>query len=264
MVCCYPDHIFVQGKSGMANSLVIAGNTMQRAFADGVALVVFFDEADGVRMHARVLNNTIEQSERRGVTIAGSFGPSHHRVTIEVSHNTIRNNGAQAIGAQAARPLVTQLIRDSYLRLRLAENTCQANGEGIVLFGGFGPAEDNVLDGTVLGNRITGTSRHAVRVIGGVGFGGYAAQRNRVRVTISHNRIAEAGDVPIFLQGGISEGQETATDNAVIAQMLANDLPVVLGKPSLLLNEGLPGNTVHLEDPIPPYETVSHPLSYQA
>jgi hypothetical protein len=33
------------------------------------------------------------------------------------------------------------------------------NGEGIVLFGGFGPAEDNLLDGTVLGNRITGTPR---------------------------------------------------------------------------------------------------------
>ncbi len=55
---------------------------MQRAFADGLALVVFFDEADGVTMHARVINNTIEASERRGVTIAGSFGPSHNRVTI--------------------------------------------------------------------------------------------------------------------------------------------------------------------------------------
>lgn len=82
-------HIFVQGKSGVANSLVLTGNTMQRAFADGLALVVFFDEADGVTMPARVINNTIEASERRGVTIAGSFGPSHNRVTINISHNTI-------------------------------------------------------------------------------------------------------------------------------------------------------------------------------
>ncbi len=123
-------HIFVQGKSGVAKSLLIAGNTMQRAFADGLALVVFFDEADGVSMHARVINNTIEASARRGVTIAGSFGPSHNRITIDLSHNTLRHNGAQAIAAQAARPLVTQLIRDSYLCVRLTENDCQANGRG--------------------------------------------------------------------------------------------------------------------------------------
>src|SRR5262249_12941693 len=133
-------HIFVQGQSGVANSLVIAGNTMQRAFADGLALVVFFDEADGVTMHARVVQNTIEASERRGVTIPGSFAPPHTPAPIDVSQNTIRHNGAQAIGAQAARPLVTQLIRDSYLRLHLTDNDCQDNGEGIVLCGGFGPA----------------------------------------------------------------------------------------------------------------------------
>ena len=257
-------HIFVQGQSGVANSLVIAGNTMQRAFADGLALVVFFDEADGVTMHARIVNNTIEASERRGVTIAGSFGPSHNRVTIDVSHNTIRHNGAQTIGAQAARPLVTQLIRDSYLCLHIANNDCQDNDEGIVLFGGFGPAEDNLLDGTVLGNRITGTSRHAIRVIGGVGFGGYAAQRNHVRVTLSHNRIAETGEVPLFLQGGIAEGQETVTDNTVVAQLLANDLPAVSGKPSVLLNDGLAGNAVYVEDPAPAHSRTSDPLPYQA
>jgi len=138
------------------------------------------------------------------------------------------------------------------------------NGEGIVLFGGFGPAEDNLLDGTVLGNRISGTSRHAVRVIGGVGFGGYAAQRNRVRVTVSRNRIAEVGDVPIFLQGGIAEGQETATDNMVVAQLLANDLPTVSGKPSVLLNDGLAGNVVQVEEPTPVHTRPNAPLPYQA
>jgi hypothetical protein len=222
--------------------------------------VVFFDEADGVIMHARGINNTIEASERRGMTIAGSFGPSHNRIFIDVSHNPICCNGAQALGAQAARPLVTQLIRDSYVRLHMADNDYQNNGESIVLFGGFGPAEDNVLAGTVIGNRITGTPRHAVRVSGGIGFGGYAAQRNRVRVTMSRNRIAETGEVPIFLQGGIAEGHEAATDNAVVAQLLVNDLPTVAGKPSVLRNDGLPGNTVYLEKPIPPYETINRPL----
>ena len=196
--------------------------------------------------------------------IKGGVNLSDRCKSRDVSHNTIRHNGAQAIGAQAARPLVTQLIRESYLCLHIVDNDCQDNGEGIVLFGGFGPAEDNVLDGMVIGNHITGTPRHAVRVIGGVGFGGYAAQRNRVRLTMSRNHIAEAGEVPIFLQGGIAEGQETVTDNTVVAQLLANDLPVVSGKLSVLLNDGLAGNAVHVEDPAPAHTRTSDPLPYQA
>jgi len=151
-----------------------------------------------------------------------------------------------------------------FLRVRVAQCRCQDNDEGIVLFGGFGPAEDNLLDGTVLGNRITGTSRHAIRVIGGVGFGGYAAQRNHVRVTLSHNRIAETGEVPLFLQGGIAEGQETVTDNTGVAQLLANDLPAVSGKPSVLLNDRLAGNAVYVEAPAPAHTRTSDPLPYQA
>jgi hypothetical protein len=100
-------------------------------------------------------------------------------------------------------------------------------------------------------NVLTGTPRHAIRGIGGVGFGGYPAQCNRVRVTMSRNRIAEAGEVPIFLQGGIAEGQETVADNAVVTPLLANDLPAMSGKPSVLLNDGLAGNAVYVEYNVP-------------
>ncbi len=256
-------HIFVQGKSGAANSVLIVDNTMRRAFADGVALVVFFDEADGVDMRVQVINNTIEQSERRGLTICGSFGPSHNRVVIDVRHNIIRDNAGPAIAAQAARPLVTQLIRDSYLRLRIADNECHANDEGVVLFGGFGPAEDNLLDGTLVNNLITGTTRHAVRLIGGVGLGGYAALRNSVRAVIGRNSIEAAGEVPIFVQGGTAEGQEVVTGNAVLAQILANDFPSAGVTPWLLLDEGFPGNTVQFEEPIPAYTRAAHPMPYR-
>lgn len=256
-------HIFVQGKSGAANSVLIVDNTMRRAFADGLALVVFFDEADGVTMRVQVINNTIEQNERRGLTICGSFGPSHNRVIIDVRHNVIRDNAGPAIAAQAARPLVSQLIRDSYLRLRIADNECHGNHDGVVLFGGFGPAEDNLLDGTIVNNLITGTTRHAVRLIGGVGFGGYAARRNCVRAIIGRNSMEATGEVPMFIQGGTAEGQEVATDNTVLAQLLANDLPIRGDKSLLLLDEGLPGNTIQLEEPIPPYTRAAHPMPYQ-
>ena len=101
-------------------------------------------------------------------------------------------------------------------------------------------------------------------MIGRVGFGGYAAQRNRVWVTISRNHIAETSEVPIFLQGGIAEGQEIVTDNAIVAPLLVNDLPTVPGKPSVLLNDGLADNAVHVEDPAPAHTRASDPQPYQA
>ncbi|MCZ6875307.1 MAG: right-handed parallel beta-helix repeat-containing protein [bacterium] len=257
-------HIFVQGKSGAANRILICDNSMTRAFADGIAIVVFFDEADGVQMHVRVLNNTIEQSERRGLTIAGSFGPCHNRVTIDVCHNTIRNNNNLAIGAQTARPLVTQCLRDNHLRLNIIDNACHNNGDGIMLYGGFGPAADNVLDAAILQNHITGAARYGLRIIGGVGMGGYGAHRNRVQAVLSRNCIENAGEVPIFLQGGATEGQEEVTGNAVVAQVIDNDLPTAAGKPSLLLNDGLADNTAQLEEPTADHERVQHVLPYEA
>ncbi len=257
-------HIFVQGKSGAANRMLICDNTMTRAFADGIAMVVFFDEADGVQMHVRVWRNTIEQSERRGITIAGSFGPSHNRVEIDVRHNVIRNNSALALGAQAARPLATQLLRDNRLRMHIVDNECRDNGDGMMLFGGFGPAEQNVLEATVIGNVITGAARYGLRMIGGVGSSGYAAHQNRVQAVVHRNRIEGAGTCAVFLQGGAADGQADVTGNAVLAHMVNNELPAASPASSILLNDGLPDNAVHVEAPMPPHERVSEPIAYEA
>lgn len=257
-------HIFVQGKGGVANRVIIADNTMTRAYADGIALVVFFDEPDGLVMHVSIVNNLIEQNERRGLTIAAAFSSSRNHVAIDVRRNIIRDNVDQAIAAQAARPLATTLICDSHLRLGIYDNECRNNGEGIALFGGFGPSEGNLLDGTIVGNRILGTKHHAVRVIGGIGFRGHAARRNRVRVVISRNHVEEAGDIPIFVQGGVSEGQEEAAGNEVLAFVSGNELPILPGKASILLNDGLPGNVVHLEEPAQAHERVGGAIPYRA
>jgi hypothetical protein len=257
-------HIFVQGKSGGANAIVITGNTMRRAFADAMALVVFFDEADGVTMQVRMLNNILEQSERRGLTIAGSFGPCHNRIAIDIRHNVIRDNAAQAIAAQAARPLVTQLIRGTWLRLSILDNECRHNQEGIFLCGGFGPAEENLLDATLVNNLISGTARHAVRCIGGVGFGGYGVQRNRVRLTMSGNRLENAGDIPMLLQGSAAEKQEESIGNTVLLQALSHEVTAPPGIVPCVVNDGLPSNAVHLLDSSFPHERVAQALPYQA
>jgi hypothetical protein len=257
-------HIFVQGKSAAANRVIIADNTMTRAFADGIAMVVFFDEPDGVAMQVSVINNLIEQSERRGLTIAASFNPSRSRVAIEVRRNVIRDNVEYGIAAAAARALMTTRICDSHLQLRIDDNECQNNGEAIAIFGGFGPAEGSVLDGTIVGNLITGTKHHAVRVIAGVGYRGHHAHHNRVRVLISRNRVEDTGDIPIFVQGGTAEGREEAVGNEVLAHVSGNELPVLPDKPSILVNDGLPGNVVRLEEPGQAHDRVDGVMPYRA
>jgi len=249
-------HVFVQGKWGVNNRVLITDNTMTRAYADGVAMVIFFDEPDGVRMHVSVINNLIEQSERRGLTIAGSFGSAHHQAIVDVRRNVIQDNAEGAVVAQAARPLAPTLISGNVLRLQIVDNECRSSAEGIALFGGFGPAEDNQLDATLLGNLFTGMKGHAVRVIGGIGFQGCEAHDNRVRVLIGQNRVEDAGGIPIFIQGGICEAQEEATGNEVLAQVWGNELPTTVGKSPIVANDGLLGNVVQLAEGAQPYQRV--------
>jgi Protein of unknown function (DUF1565) len=256
-------HIFIQGKGGADNRIIIVDNTMTRAYADGIAMVVFFDEPEGVSMHVSVIDNLIEQSERRGLTIAASFSAPRAQVMIDVRRNVIRDNTACAIVAQAARPLVSALISDSHLRVQLFDNECRNSAEGVALFGGFGPAEGNQLDATIVRNLITDMTGHAVRVIGGIGYRGRAAHGNRVRALISHNRIEAAGGIPIFLQGGVSEAQEEATDNEVLAQLHGNELPLVTGKSAIVINDGLLGNAVHLDEPAQTYQRVGGVMPFQ-
>jgi hypothetical protein len=238
----------VQAKAGVDNRVIIADNSMTRAFADGVAMVVFFDEPAGVVMHVSLINNLIEHSERRGLTIAASFHPPGTQVTVEAHRNVIRDNAECAIAARAAQPLAPTRIEASCLRLRLFDNDCHHSAEGIVLFGGLGPADGNLLEATIVRNLIAGMSRHAVRIIGGVGFHGYGAYRNRVRAVISHNRLTEIGDVPIFMQGGVAEAQEEAVGNEVLAHVIDNELPASAGKRAIVVNDGLSGNTVSVDE----------------
>ncbi len=258
-------HIFVQGKAGAANRVIVIDNTMTRAFADGMAIVVFFDEPDGVVMHASVSDNLIEHSERRGLTIAGSFGPSRARIAVDVRRNVMRDNAESAIlAASAGRSLAPTLITECTLRLQVIDNECHNSREGIALFGGFGPARGNMVDATVLGNVITGMKRHALRVSGGMGYRGHGAHHNRVRVLVHRNHIEAGSDIPIFMQGGGAEAEEVTTGNTVLASVTANQLPDVAGQPSIVINDGLEGNAVHVTEPSQAYERRRGTIAYDA
>jgi hypothetical protein len=91
-------------------------------------------------------------------------------------------------------------------------------------------------------------------VIGGIGYHGYRAHDNCVPALISRNRVEDVVGIPIFIQGGVAEAQEEATDNQVLAQVMGNSLPTVQDKPSVVINDGLLGNVVHLADSAQAYE----------
>jgi hypothetical protein len=133
-----------------------------------------------------------------------------------------------------------------------------------MLAGGFGPAEDNRLEATVVQNHITGAAHYGLRILGGVGMGGYAAHNNRVYAVLSGNRIDNTGGVPLLLQGGTAEGHEDATGNAVMVQMGDNVLTTAAPQPALVLNDGLPHNTVQVEGTVPEHERIHHPMPYEA
>ncbi len=70
------------------------------------------------------------------------------------------------------------------------------------------------------------------------------------------NSAEDAGGIPILIQGGVSEAQEEAIDNEVLAQVFGNALPVIPGQASMVINDGLLGNAVHLAEPTQPHDRV--------
>jgi hypothetical protein len=257
-------HIFVQGRAGVENRVMVMDNTMTRTFADGIAVVVWCDEPDGVVVHASIINNLIEQSERRGVTIVGSLSSSYARTVVEMQRNVMRDNTDCAIVAQATHPLLPRLSIENRLQLQVIDNECRSSLDGIALCGGFGPAHDNMLDATIMGNAITGMTRHPLRVIGGVGYRGHAAHNNQVRVLVHRNWIEDGSGVPVFIQGGATEASQEATGNAVLACITDNQLPNVPGQPSIVIDDGPPGNAVQLDEPAQAYERRHVAVGYYA
>jgi hypothetical protein len=80
---------------------------------------------------------------------------------------------------------------------------------------------------------------------------------------MSRNRVEAAGGIPIFIQGGVAEAQEEATDNEVLAQVIGNELPTAPDKPAVVINDGLLGNVVHLEEPAQAHERLGGVMPFQ-
>src|SRR2546427_7302687 len=165
-------HIFAEARHGQRNRLLITDNTLRGCFADGIAFICFFPEADGVSFSASIVRNTIEESERGGLLFSCSFGPSHNRLRLTATDNILRANKQFGLSILTAVPLADKVPQDSELTAVVAGNEISASAIGVSVQGAVSEAHRNVCRVVIDRNRISNCSKNAVRLVGAIGVNG--------------------------------------------------------------------------------------------
>ena len=237
-----------------ANQIYVVDNILQNAFADGVAIYADFDETNPVTSEVYIAGNQIEENERFGILVAGSFGPSDNRASVELRDNILRANQSGAIDIEASLALIDRVVRRTHVTAKVIGNRCEQSPNGIFLSGGFGPAVENVLEVSIACNQIDKIDNYAIRAIAGVGFEGGAACDNQLRLSLGHNKIGYAGRAPILLQGAVARGNGEVKGNRLQARIFPNEVSQFNSQQPVSIDDGLPGgNVVSLLESALPY-----------
>jgi hypothetical protein len=214
-------HIFAEARHGQQNRLLITANTMRSCFADGIAFICFFPEADGVTFSATILHNTIEASERGGLLFSCSFGPARNRLRIVATDNILRGNKQFGISFLTAVPLAEKAPQDSVLTALIAGNEISASPVGVLAQGAASEAHRNVCRVTIDRNRIASCSRNAVRLVGAMGVDGAHTSDNVLHAEVSRNRIT--GSTPaVIVQGAGGTAKSDPRQNTVRVRLIDN------------------------------------------
>jgi hypothetical protein len=219
---------------------------MRSCFADGIAFICFFPEADGVAFSATILRNTIEASERGGLLFSCSFGPAHNRLRIVAADNILRGNKQFGISFLTAVPLAEKVPQDSLLTALVAGNEISASPVGVLVQGAAGEAHHNVCRVTIDRNRIASCSRNAVRLVGAMGGDEVPTRDNTLHAEVSRNRIT--GSTPaVIVQGAGGTAKSDPRQNAVRARLTDN----VIDAPSaqaIVVSNGRADNRVEVTE----------------
>ncbi|MCS6924501.1 MAG: right-handed parallel beta-helix repeat-containing protein [Candidatus Binatia bacterium] len=236
-------HIFAEARHGRRNRLWITDNTLQDCFADGIALVCFFTEADEVACEATVLRNTIVASERAGLLFSSSFGPSHNRQRLVIADNTLRDNKQFGIHLLAAVPLAARVPAHASCHALVTGNEITGSPCGVLVQGAVGEAHGNTCDVVLIRNRFAEIAQHAIRLVGALGGEGIETRGNTVRAEIVHNLFT--GVVPAVLaQGAGGPEGSRPTQNVVAARFTENVFDT--SSSAILVSDGREGNRVEV------------------
>ncbi|HKA56187.1 MAG TPA: right-handed parallel beta-helix repeat-containing protein [Candidatus Binatia bacterium] len=235
-------HIFAEARHGQRNRLLIADNTMRGCFADGIAFICFFPEADGVSFSATIVRNTIEASERGGLLFSCSFGPSRNRLRLTVADNVLRANKQFGLGILAAVPLADKVPQGGELAAVLAGNEVSASPLGVSVQGAVGEAHHNTCRVTLDRNRISDCGKNAVRLVGAMGAGGVDTRGNTLQAAVSRNRLT-GGTPVVAIQG--AGGAGNAQQNTVKLRLYDNEVDTS-PEQAVMISDGRAGNVVEV------------------
>jgi hypothetical protein len=249
-------HIFAEARHGQRNRLVITDNTMRGCFADGLAFICFFPEADGVSFSAIILRNTIEESERGGLLFSGSFGPAHNRYQIVAAENVLRGNKQFGISILTAVPLAAKVPQDNVVTALFAGNNISASPIGVSVQGAVSEAHRNTCQVTIDRNRITGCGKNAIRLVGAVGVSGVETSENALLATVSRNQIS--GTTPAIVVQGAG-GAGTVRQNSVRVRLRENESDAPSGQ-AIMVSDGKGGNRVEVVEGSQAYTRVEEDL----
>ena len=233
-------HIFAEARHGQRNRLLISDNTMHGCFADGLAFICFFPEADGVSFSATIVRNTIEASERGGLLFSCSFGPSHNRLRLTVTNNILRANKQFGLSIMTAVPLADKVPQDSAATALVMGNDISASPIGVLLQGAVSEAHYNLCQATIARNRISACSKNAIRLVGAMGVDGVETRENSLQAAVSRNSLS--GSTPLVVIQGAG-GAGNLQQNTVKVRLHDNHVDTS-SEQAIIMSDGRVGNLV--------------------
>lgn len=250
-------HIFAVAMTGQRNRLIITDNSMRDCWADGIGLVCFFDQGDGVTAHATILRNVIEESERGGFLFSASFGPSRNSFVVETAHNILRGNRQVGASVTVANPLADPVPIGNSLALSFLDNEITDSPLGLRLQGGSSEARGNTGRVLVNGTRFARCPTGALHAVAGRTTPTGTPSGNRLEVALLGNTFTDCGAPAVVLQAAVDGTAGGAVGNVLAVRMAGND---GLGSEGLQVCDGATSSHMEIAQGSQPYLRVEGPL----
>lgn len=239
-------HIFAEARHGQRNHLLITDNTMRSCFADGIAVVCFFPEADGVAWSATIVRNTIAESERGGLLFSCSFGPSHNRCWLVAADNVLRDNRQFGVSVLTAIPLADKVPQQSQLTALVSGNEIAASPLGVLVQAAVGESHNNACQVTIDRNRLADCSKNAIRLLGAMGIEGVETRANSLQAVVSRNLIT-GGAPAVVVQGAGGTATSNPRQNSVNVRFFGNEIAAP-SEQAIVVSDGRTGNQVTIAE----------------
>lgn len=241
-------HIYIEGRAGTTNEVMITHNEMKEVFADAIANDMY-DQGEALTMQLHILDNTISGCKRNGMSITSSYDPSNTDVFVNIRNNRILQTKGNAIDLVASYSIVNRSIKGAKVMVNVVQNEIKECVNGILAVGAYEAALDARARYNIIGNTIENATESGIRIVGGYNLNGWAVQNTMVEAVVTGNSISyvgKTGKAPLLIEGGIADKNGAVNHNAVFVHITENE---IIGRgpgQDIVVSDGLPTNHVKL------------------